>query len=300
MTDTPAAQSGVPSVSFEFFPPATPEATLRLWRSVERLAPLAPEFVSVTFGAGGATRDRTMAAIMTIVDRARLVVAGHLTCVGATKAETLDVAANYRKIGARRIVALRGDPPKGADRFTPHPDGFQSAAELVAGLRAAGHDKISVAAYPEKHPEAASLSADLDNLKRKLDAGADGAITQFFFDNDDYFRFRDAAEKAGISAPIMPGILPIENFAKMTRFAKMCGAKVPDWMGHAFENADAQDASELLSVALCAEQCSALVAQGAEHLHIYTLNNPDLPYQVCRALGIEPRPMQIAAAGGCG
>jgi methylenetetrahydrofolate reductase (NADPH) len=299
MNDSHAPRSGVPSVSFEFFPPATPEATLRLWRSVERLAPLAPSFVSVTYGAGGATRDRTMAAIMTIVDRARLEVAGHLTCVGATRQQTLDVATAYRKTGARRIVALRGDAPKGADRFTPHPDGFLDAADLVAGLRAAGHDRISVSAYPEKHPEAASLSADLDNLKRKLDAGADGAITQFFFDNDDYFRFLDAARKAGIDAPIMPGILPIENFTKMARFAKMCGASVPAWMGQAFENAAAQDATELLSVSICAEQCAQLVEQGAEHLHVYTLNNPDLAYRICRALGVEPQPMQLAAAGGC-
>ena len=297
MSDVSAARAAAPSISFEFFPPATPEGSMRLWRSVERLAPLGPEYVSVTYGAGGATRDRTLSAIQTIVERARLTVAGHLTCVGASREETLEVANKYRAIGARRIVALRGDPPKGADRFEPHPDGYARAEDLVKGLREAGHDKISVAAYPEVHPEAASLAADIDNLKRKLDAGADQAITQFFFDNEDYFRFLDAAEKAGIDAPIIPGILPIENFAKMTRFAAMCGARVPEWMGKAFETAEAQGATETLSVSLCAEQCVALKEQGAKHLHIYTLNNPDLPYQVCRALGVEPGAGHIAACG---
>lgn len=297
MSDSRKAAPGAPSISFEFFPPANPEGSMRLWRSVERLAPLCPEYVSVTYGAGGTTRDRTFSAIQTIVERARLTVAGHLTCVNATRGQTIEVADKYRRLGASRIVALRGDPPKGADRFTPHPEGFSGAAELVAGLRAAGHDKISVAAYPEKHPEAASLAADLDNLKRKLDAGADQAITQFFFDNEDYFRFLDAAEKAGIDAPIIPGILPIENFAKMTRFAAMCGAKVPEWMGKSFETAEEQNATALLSVSLCAEQCQGLVAQGVKHLHIYTLNNPDLPYDVCRALGIEPGAGRIAACG---
>ena len=288
-----------PNVSFEFFPPATPEATLRLWRSVERLAPLGPKFVSVTYGAGGTTRDRTLAAIMTIRDRARLDVAGHLTCVGASRRETLDVAKSYAKLGARRIVALRGDPPKGADRFEPHPEGFRNGAELVAGLRAAGHRQISVAAYPEKHPDSADLKADMDNLKRKLDAGADSAITQFFFDNEDYFRFLDAAEKAGIDAPIYPGILPVENFRKMCNFAAKCQATVPAWMHKAYENADELGATELLSTSICAEQCDELIGQGVTHLHFYTLNNPDLPYSVCRALGVQPTPMQIAAQG-CG
>ncbi|MGG7565454.1 methylenetetrahydrofolate reductase [NAD(P)H] [Rhodovulum sp. DZ06] len=297
MSDSAAASTNVPAISFEFFPPATPEGSMRLWRSVERLAPLGPDYVSVTYGAGGTTRDRTLSAIQTIVERARLTVAGHLTCVNATKAQTLEVAEKYRAIGARRIVALRGDPPKGASKFEPHPEGFASAAELVAALAKAGHDKISVAAYPEMHPEASSLQADIDNLKRKLDAGADQAITQFFFDNDDYFRFLDAARKAGIDAPIIPGILPIENFAKMSKFAAMCGAKVPEWMGKAFETAEEQGASETLSVSLCAEQCQGLAAQGVEQLHVYTLNNPDLPYAVCRALGVEAGPERIAAAG---
>ncbi len=285
------------SISFEFFPPATPEGAMRLWRSVERLAPLAPDYVSVTYGAGGATRDRTRNAIKAILDRARLQVAGHLTCVGATRAETLAEADGYRRLGARRIVALRGDPPKGAERFEPHPDGFRNAAELTRGLREAGHDRISVAAYPEFHPESASPAADLDNLKRKLDAGADSAITQFFFDNADFLRFRDLAAKAGITAPIHPGILPIENFAKMKRFAAGCGASVPASLETAYANADEQGMTETLSRAICAEQCDQLRAEGVEHIHFYTLNNPDLPYDVCRALGVEPQPLGAAAGG---
>jgi methylenetetrahydrofolate reductase (NADPH) len=291
---------GAPSVSFEFFPPSTPEATLRLWRSVERLAPLGPELVSVTYGAGGATRERTRAAILTIRDRARLNVAGHLTCVGASKAETLAVARSYAKMGVRRIVALRGDAPAGAERFEPHPEGFRDAADLVAGLKEAGDWKITVAAYPEIHPDAASPTADIENLKRKLDAGADQAITQFFFDNEVYFRFLDACEKAGIDAPIIPGILPIENFRKMRKFAERCRASVPVTLSKAYENADDLGVTELLSTSICAEQCDELRNQGVERLHFYTLNNPDLPFNVCRALGVEPQAMQIAATGGCG
>ena len=292
MTETTRA---LPGLSFEFFPPHTPEGALRLWRSVERLAPLAPSFVSVTFGAGGTTRDRTNAAIRTIVDRARLNVAGHLTCVGASREETLDVARAYARMGVRRIVALRGDPPKGAIRFEPHPDGFASAAELVAGLRAIGDFDIAVAAYPEVHPEAESPAADIDNLKRKLDAGASGAITQFFFDNEVFLRFRDACAKAGIAAPVRPGILPVENFAKMVNFAARCRASVPEWMHKAFANAATEEEAYVLSVSIAAEQCDELVDEGAEHLHVYTLNNPDLSFDVCRALGYVAAPLAAAA-----
>ncbi len=274
------------SLSFEFFPPHSTNANLRLWRSVERLAPLAPKFVSVTYGAGGATRERTMAAIATIKDRAKLNIAGHLTCVGASKAETLGVAQAYAKMGVKRIVALRGDAPKGESHFTPHPEGFASAAELVEGLKEAGDFDISVAAYPEKHPDALSLEADIENLKRKVDAGASQAITQFFFDKDDFLRFRDLAVKAGISVPIIPGILPIENFEKMTRFAKMCQANVPDWMHKAFENANTPEAVEVLSTALATEMCDDLMQEGVRHLHFYTLNNPNLTYNICRAIGV--------------
>lgn len=270
---------------------------MRLWRSVERLAPLAPSFVSVTYGAGGTTRDRTRNAIRAILERARLDVAGHLTCVGATREETLAEAEGYRRLGARRIVALRGDPPKGAERFEAHPEGFASSVELVKALRAAGHERISVGAYPEPHPESTDALADFDHLKRKLDAGADSAITQFFFDNELFLRFRDAAVKAGITAPIQPGILPIENFAKMRRFAAGCGASVPDWLIKAYENADEQDMTETLSRCICAEQCDGLISEGVDHIHFYTLNNPDLPYDVCRAMGVQPQPLGAAAGG---
>jgi methylenetetrahydrofolate reductase (NADPH) len=287
----------LPSLSFEFFPPHSPEASLRLWRSVERLAPLAPKFVSVTFGAGGTTRNRTAAAIQTIVDRARLTVAGHLTCVGATREETLEVARSYQRLGVRRIVALRGDAPKGEGAFRPHPEGFASAAELVAGLREAGDFEISVAAYPEKHPDAADLDADIDNLKRKLDAGASNAITQFFFNNDDFLRFRDACTRAGITAPIVPGILPVENFTKMLNFAGRCQAQVPEWMHRAFARADDEQAAYLLSVATATSQCDRLMGEGVEHLHFYTLNNPDLTFDVCRALGYAAAPLAAASGG---
>ena len=287
----------LPGLSFEFFPPHSPEASLRLWRSVERLAPLAPHFVSVTYGAGGTTRDRTNAAIQTIVERARLSVAGHLTCVGASREETLEVARGYARMGVRRIVALRGDPPKGATRFVPHPEGFASAAELVAGLRTVSDFDIAVAAYPEVHPEAASPEADIANLKRKLDAGASSAITQFFFENETFLRFRDACAKAGITAPVRPGILPVENFGKMVNFAARCKAAVPPWMHRAFARAETPEDAYTLSVALACEQCDGLIAEGVEHLHLYTLNNPDLTFDVCRTLGYVAAPLAAAADG---
>ncbi len=290
-------QRALPSLSFEFFPPHSPEASLRLWRSVERLAPLAPQFVSVTFGAGGTTRDRTNAAIQTILGRARLNVAGHLTCVGATKAETLEVARGYAKMGVRRIVALRGDPPKGETKFVPHPEGFAGAAELVAGLREIGDFEIAVGAYPEVHPDAASAEADIDNLKRKLDAGASTAITQFFFDNEDFLRFRDACARAGITAPIQPGILPVENFGKMVNFAARCRSSVPEWMHKAFARAETPEEAYTLSVAIACDQCDALIAEGVDHLHVYTLNNPDLTFDVCRTLGYVAAPLAAAADG---
>jgi methylenetetrahydrofolate reductase (NADPH) len=291
------ASRALPSLSFEFFPPHTPEGSLRLWRSVERLAPLGPRFVSVTFGAGGTTRDRTLSAIQTIVERARLSVAGHLTCVGASREETLEVARTYARHGVRRIVALRGDPPKGATRFEPHPEGFRSAAELVAALRAEGDFEIAVAAYPEKHPEAASLDADIDNLKRKIDAGAASALTQFFFDVEDFLRFRDACAKAGITAPIHPGVLPVENFARMTNFAARCQARVPDWMHKAFERAETDEDAYLLSISIATDQCDTLIAEGVEHLHFYTLNNPDLTFDVANALGYAAQRLAVAAGG---
>ena len=217
-------------VSFEFFPPKTPEMEKTLWRSIERLAPVAPRFVSVTYGAGGSTRERTHATVKRILDETALTPAAHLTCVDATRDEVDEVARAYHSLGVRHIVALRGDPPESSARFTPHRDGYANAAELVAGLKRVADFELSVGAYPEVHPDAASAKADLDNLKRKLDAGASRAITQFFFDVDVYFRFVDRARAAGISAPIIPGILPVTNFASVTRFAAACGASVPAWM----------------------------------------------------------------------
>jgi methylenetetrahydrofolate reductase (NADPH) len=297
MTRAPGARA-LPKISFEFFPPKTPAASAALWSAVERLAPLGPDFVSVTYGAGGTTRDRTLAAILAIRDRARLDVAGHLTCVGATRKDVLDVARSYAKLGCRRIVALRGDPPKEAGSFRAHPDGFASSVELVAALAGLGRFQIWVGAYPERHPEAADTRADVEHLKRKVDAGATGAITQFFFENETFYRFRDACADAGIAAPVVPGILPVENFDRMRNFADRCGASVPGWMSRAYGNARTEEEHDLLSVAIATEQCDDLLANGVEHLHLYTMNKPDLPYQVCRALGVEPVPMQLAASCG--
>jgi methylenetetrahydrofolate reductase (NADPH) len=291
------AAAALPSLSFEFFPPHTPEGAARLWHSVERLAPLRPSFVSVTYGAGGTTRDRTKAAIQTIIERARLNVAGHLTCVGASREETLEVARAYGRLGVRRIVALRGDPPKGEGAFTPHPDGFRSSVELIEGLVGLGGFEIAVGAYPEKHPEARDHGQDIEHLKRKIDAGASMAITQFFFENDDFFRFRDACARAGIAAPIVPGILPIENFSKMTGFAARCAARVPDWMHEVYAAAKEQDAAHALSREIAVRQMRELIAGGVTHLHLYTLNNPGLCFEICTELGYEAESGGIAQGG---
>jgi methylenetetrahydrofolate reductase (NADPH) len=294
MTSTDGA---LPSLSFEFFPPHTPEGAQRLWRSVERLAPLAPTFVSVTYGAGGTTRERTRNAIQAIMERARLNVAGHLTCVGATREETLEVARGYARLGVRRIVALRGDPPKGEGTFVPHPDGYASSVELIEGLRSVGGFEIAVGAYPEQHPEARSMQDDVDHLKRKVDAGAGLAITQFFFENDVFLRFRDACAAVGIAVPVVPGILPIENFKKMTNFAARCQARVPDWMHAAYAEAAEEDAARALSVELARKQMQALIAEGVEHLHVYTLNNPALSFEICESLGYRAVPQAVAQGG---
>jgi len=298
MTDSIASQR-VPRISFEFFPPRTLKASAMLWESVQRLTPLAPEFVSVTYGAGGNTQQRTMAAILAIRDGVGLDVAGHLTCVGADRDSVLRIARAYKRLGCRRIVALRGDPPKGSNRFVPHPGGFASSVELIEALSREGGFEIWVGAYPETHPEAASAEADIDHLKRKLDAGAAGAITQFFFDNGQFHRFRELAARAGIAKPILPGILPITDFDKALRFARSCGASVPDWMVRAATNAADQDAQDLLALAVAADQCDDLIANGVEHLHLYTLNRPELPYRLATALGLRPRPPLALAVGGC-
>jgi methylenetetrahydrofolate reductase (NADPH) len=277
-----------PRISFEFFPPQTLEASFRLWETAQMLAPLKPDFVSVTYGAGGTTRKLTHDAVETIHTHYKLNVAAHLTCVDATKAETLEIAASYAEAGVTEIVALRGDAPKGVDRFTPHPEGFASSVELVEALAATGRFKLRVGAYPEPHPDAADTLADVRWLKRKIEAGAASAITQFFFEAETFLRFRDLCAKEGITAPIIPGILPIENWSGVKKFAARCGAQVPGWLDDAFDHARRDGREELFSVALCTELCDRLLSEGVEDLHFYTLNRPTLTREVCHALGILP------------
>lgn len=275
-----------PRISFEFFPPRTLEASFKLWETVQMLAPLRPGFVSVTYGAGGTTRQLTHEAVKAIGDGFGLNVAAHLTCVDATRAETLEIAAQYAAAGVREIVALRGDAPKGATRFTPHPEGFADTVELIAALANKGFT-LRVGAYPERHPDAADDQADVLWLKRKLDAGATSAITQFFFEADTFLRFRDRCAAAGISAPIIPGILPIENWDGVKRFAARCGTQVPAWLDEAFTVAKRDGREDLLSVALCTELCDTLRGEGVEDFHFYTLNRPHLTRDVCHALGVQ-------------
>lgn len=283
------APSASPSVSFEFFPPKSLEASFKLWDTVQSLACLDPSFVSVTYGAGGTTRELTRDAVKALHASAGLNVAAHLTCVEASRAETLEIAAEYAEAGVTELVALRGDPPKGEAAFTPHPDGFKDACELIEALAETNKFKIRVGAYPELHPEAASMQANIDWLKRKIDAGADEAITQFFFEADTFFRFRDACDKAGITAPIIPGILPIENWKGAKRFAERCGAHVPAWLDDAFTKAVRDGREDLLATAVATELCATLVEGGVEHLHFYTLNTPELTRDICMALGLRPR-----------
>lgn len=278
-----------PAISFEFFPPQNLEASFRLWDTVQVLAPLAPRFVSVTYGAGGTTRDLTRDAVATLHKSSGLNVAAHLTCVNATKAETLAIADQFAEAGVNEIVALRGDPPKGSGAFQPHPEGFANSVELIEALAATGKFKIRVGAYPEKHPEAANQAADVEYLKRKFDAGADEALTQFFFEADTFFRFRDACVKAGIDKPIIPGILPIENWKGARNFARRCGTDVPAWLDDAFEKAERDGRQDLLATALCSELCSDLIDGGVDSLHFYTLNRPELTRDVCHALGVTPK-----------
>jgi methylenetetrahydrofolate reductase (NADPH) len=277
-----------PRISFEFFPPQSLDASFRLWDTVQTLAPMRPEFVSVTYGAGGTTRKLTHEAVVAIQQNYRLNVAAHLTCVDATKAETLAVAAAYADAGIRDIVALRGDAPKGAARFTPHADGFASSVELVAALAKMGKFNIRVGAYPEAHPDAAYAGADIDHLKRKFDAGATSALTQFFFDPDTFFRFRDAADRAGITGKIIPGILPVQSWDGAKRFANRCGAHVPAKLDEAFTRAARDGREALYSLAHCTALCERLMSGGVDDLHFYTLNRPDLTRDVVRALGVTP------------
>ena len=277
-----------PDVSFEFFPPRNIEATFRLWDTVQALSPLDPRFVSVTYGAGGTTRDLTREVVSTINKHSGLRVAAHLTCVNATREETLQIARDFAEAGVTDIVALRGDPPKGSDGFEPHPDGFLHSVELIEALRAEGDYNIRVGAYPDIHPEAASAAADIDWLKRKLDAGATEALTQFFFEAETFFRFRDACAKAGIEHAVVPGVLPIENWKGARRFAESCGTKIPAWVGEAFDKAERDGRSDLLATAICTELCSELIEGGVDKLHFYTLNRPELTRDVCHALGVVP------------
>ena len=276
-------------VSFEFFPPANAKLERALWSAVERLAPLNPSFVSVTYGADGSTRDRTHNFVRRILSETSLTCAPHLTCVGASKAEVLKIAAGYWDIGVRDLVVLRGDPPKSADRYVPHPQGFAYAADFVAGLAQVAPFEISVAAYPEVHPEAPSRDFDLLNLKRKVDAGASRAITQFFFDHEAFLRFRDRCVRVGIDAAIVPGILPITNFSKLKSFASLCGASVPRWLHERFDGLDDDpETRQLIAAAVAIEQVETLRRNGVEHFHFYTLNRAELTYAICHALGIRP------------
>lgn len=278
-----------PRISFEFFPPRDLEASFQLWEAVQTLAPLGPQFVSVTYGAGGTTRQLTHEAVSVIRSHYGLNVAAHLTCVDATREETLRIARAYAESGVQEIVALRGDAPQGAERFTPHPDGFASSVELIEALAETGLFRIRVGAYPESHPDAPDMAANVAWLKRKIEAGASSAITQFFFEAESFFRFRDACEKAGIDAPIIPGILPIISWQGARRFARRCGASVPGWLEAAFEKAERDGRVDLLATAVITELCDDLLRGGVEDLHFYTLNRPQMTRDICHALGIAPQ-----------
>ena len=287
------------TISFEFFPPKTPEMEATLWRSIQHLAPLDPAFVSVTYGADGSTRDRTHNIVTRILRETRLTPAAHLTCVGATCAEIDAIAQRYWEAGVRHLVALRGDAPHGSGRYAPHPGGYSYAAELVHGLRQVADFDISVAAYPEVHPEAPSPQFDLVNLKRKVDAGARRAITQFFFDIDKYLRFRDRCAAAAIGVEIVPGLLPVTNFARAVSFAAACGTSVPAWLAERFDGLDDDPATrQLIAASTAIEQVEALRRHGVEHFHFYTLNRHELTYAICHALGVRPERARPAASAG--
>ncbi len=279
-------------VSFEFFPPKTEKMAETLWQSIATLAPLKPSFVSVTYGAGGSTRERTHATVARIVQETGIPAAAHLTCVDASRAEIAEVADAYWEAGVRHIVALRGDPPARDGQFQPfkaHPDGYHDAAELCAALAARHPFELSVGAYPETHPEAQSAEADLAHLKRKMDAGATRAISQFFFEPDTFFRFRDRAVAAGITADLLPGILPVSNFTNVQRMAAQCGAQIPTWMGRLFEGLDDKpDARQLIAATVAAEMVRRLYAGGVRHFHFYTLNRAELAFAICHLLGVRP------------
>lgn len=275
-----------PALSFEFFPPQSLDASFQLWETAQCLAALGPKSVSVTCGAGGTSRDLTFDTVRTIQKNYGLRVAAHLTCVGATRAQTLETARAYREAGVHDIVALRGDAPKGSARFQPHPDGFENSVELVAALASSGPFNITVAAYPERHPDAADAQADVTWLKRKIDAGATSAITQFFFEAETFLRFRDACQRAGIDAPIIPGILPIISWEGAKRFATRCNAHIPANLDEGFTRAIRDGREDLLALTQCTVLCERLIAEGVPQLHFYTLNRPQMTRDVCQALGL--------------
>lgn len=284
----PGAAMAPPALSVEFTPPRTEAVERQLWSCIRRLEPLRPRFVSVTYGAGGSTQARTHETVARIVAETSLVPAAHLTCVGATREQVDAVARGYWEAGVRHVVALRGDMPGGAP-YEPHPGGYAYAADLVAGLRRIAPFEITVAAYPETHPAAGSPEADLDNLRRKLDAGATRAITQYFFDSDVFLRFLDRALAAGVSAPLVPGIMPVSNYAQAARFSALCGAAVPEWLGRMFEGLD-EDAEtrRMVGAVVAAEQVRLLQANGVDEFHFYTLNRPDLTFAIAHILGVRP------------
>jgi methylenetetrahydrofolate reductase (NADPH) len=285
------------NVSFEFFPPKTDEMERTLWDSIERLSPLRPNFVSVTYGAGGTTRERTHATVKRILAETPLTPAAHLTCVSATRAEVDDVIRGYAQAGVRHIVALRGDPAGGmGERYAPHPNGYSNAADLVAGIKRIGDIEVSVSAYPEKHPDSGSVEADIDMLAAKVDAGATRAVTQFFFENDLYFRYLDRVRARGINVPVTPGILPVQNFKLAKGFAERTGASVPDWLAARFDGLDNDPATrKLIAAAIAAEQVLDLVDRGVSDFHFYTMNRADLVYAICHLLGLRPAHSQEAA-----
>ena len=286
-------------VSFEFFPPKTEAMEETLWKSIERLAPLGPSFVSVTYGAGGSTRERTHATVSRILRETPLTPAAHLTCVAATTDEVNEVVRAYGTAGVRHIVALRGDPVAGiGTAFSAHPGGYASSADLVAGIKSAGDFEVSVGVYPEKHPESTSLDTDIDMLKRKVDAGADRAITQFFFDNDKFEAYVEKVRASGLAIPIVPGIVPVHNFTQVAGFAKRAGASVPDWLARRFEGLeDDAPTRQLVAAAVAAEQVLDLVDRGVTDFHFYTMNRADLVYAICHLLGLRPaKPTPVEAA----
>ncbi|MEH6404514.1 MAG: methylenetetrahydrofolate reductase [NAD(P)H] [Sneathiella sp.] len=277
------------NISFEFFPPTTEKMVDKLWETVKRLGPLGPNFVSVTYGAGGSTRERTHDLVSKIKNETDLAPAAHLTCVGASKSEVEEVAEQYWESGIRHIVALRGDPPEGGQAFVPHPDGFKGSVELIEKLKKMHDFEISVGCYPEIHPDASSSIADIDYLKRKIDAGATRAITQFFFEPDAYLRFVDRAQAQGVNIPIIPGILPVTSYSKIRQFSAQCGTQVPAWLTHLFEGLDEDPATRNLVAAMVAsEQCRQLQKAGVMDFHFYTLNRADLVYAICHTLGVRP------------